>query len=260
MSESQPNISAVVSLQHIVANFLNERNDYSQAEFKRLLQIAIMGFSNLNMTSLRSYDVAYLTPDDKGQCVLPADFVDYIKIGGNLGGKMYTLTMNKEIIINQQILNGDIVNESYNVDDTITDEQALYLPHTVGGYLITNLYGYSYSGGLSTTSSMFNIDYDNKLIQLSSTLFVSQLIVEYISTGVSLSVNTYIPRYCEIPMVEYLHWRTRKSDGKFSRGEVMDSKQDYLEAVAVIETLEKMPTYQEIMDVFYGTSKQTIKR
>lgn len=106
MSDAQRNISAVVSLQHVVANFLNERNEYSQENYKRYLQMAVFGFSNLNMSSLRSYDVVYLTPDNKGQCRLPDDFVDYTKVGCNLNGKLYILSMNNEIVINRETENG----------------------------------------------------------------------------------------------------------------------------------------------------------
>lgn len=261
MSTEQPKIAAVVSLQHVVADFLNEIGDYTMTEYKRWLQVAIRGFSNLSMTSLRSYDVAYITPDAIGQCRLPDDFVEYAKIGCNIGGKLYILSRNKEILINRQIENGDIVNEAYNADDSIDDELVMYIPHyRAGGIKVDGMYGYSYSSGHSTMIPMFNIDYENKVIQLSSAIYASQLIVEYITTGVSLSGNTYIPRYAGEALLEFLYWRMKKADPKFSRGEVMDAKMDYLEAVNVMETLESMPTYQEIMDAFYGTAKQTIKR
>jgi len=260
MSIDTPRIPAVVSLQHIVANFLNERNDYSMAEYKRLLQMAVMGFSNLNMTTLRSYDVAYVDIDSKGQGRMPDDFVDYTKVGVNLGGKLFVISFNKEVIINRQTESGDILNEAYNADDNVPDNTFLFMPHTRNGLTESNLYGYSYGSGMSSFIPMFNIDYENKIIQLSSTVSAPQLIVEYISTGVSLSGNTFIPRYCETAMVEYLHWRTRKNDYKASRGAVIDAKQDYLEAVAELQLLEEVPTYQEIMDVLYSTSSQTPRR
>lgn len=260
MSDAQRNISAVVSLQHVVANFLNERNEYSQENYKRYLQMAVFGFSNLNMSSLRSYDVVYLTPDNKGQCRLPDDFVDYTKVGCNLNGKLYILSMNNEIVINRETENGDIVNESYNVPDISFDSLIAFIPHTYNNVYVDNLYGSSYNSGYSSVVPMFNIDYTNKVIQLSSSIPTTKLIVEYVSTGVSLNGNTYIPRYAENAMIEYLHWRSRKNDSKYSRGEVIDAKMDYIEAVNMLETFESLCTYQEVMDVFYQTSKQTIKR
>ncbi len=261
MSQEQRNINAVVTLQHVVANFLNEINEYTQENYKRYLQIAVRGFSNLNMTSLRSYAVAYMTIDNKGQVRFPDDFVDYTKIGVNMNGKLYVLSLNTDIVINRETQNGEILNESYNVEDVSNEAPIAFMPHvTPNGVFTDQLYGLAYNSGYSQSIPMFNIDYTNKVLQLSSQISASKLIVEYVSTGVSMNGNTYVPRYVEEALIEFLYWRSKKADPKSQRGEVMDAKMDYLEAVNVLESLESVCTYQEAMDAIYSTAKQTIKR
>jgi len=261
MSLESPKTPGVVSLQYVVASVLNELGDYTQTNYKRVLQMAVHGFSNLNMHALRSYDVVYLDVDSTtGQALLPPDFVDFCKVGCIIGGKLYVLTINREVAINRQIENGVLVNEAYNQTDEITSDPILFLPHLLGGSYNDTLYGLAYTSGYSTAIPMFNIDYENKIIQLSSSISTTKLVVEYVTTGVSLSGNTYIPRQAVDALTEYLHWRIRKNDSKYSRGEVMDAKQDFVEAEATLRTFESLPGYQEVMDAFYSTSKQTIKR
>jgi len=239
---------ALVSLQSIVYNFLNETGEFDLSNYKRYLQIAIRGFSNLNMTTVRSFSVAYLQVDTKGQCLLPDDFIDYRFIGYSRNGRLYPLSLNKNIEISSQIENGEIISEM----DEDTNQipivgDYIYLPHLNNGILVTGLL---VSGG-QIYPSAFNIDYKNKIIQLSSIIPTRELTIEYISSGVSANGNTYVPKKCEDTLIEWLHWRSTKGNDKKTRGEKMDSKQDYLEAERILLDMETLPTQKEVYDAIY---------
>lgn len=237
------NTSALVSIQSIVYNFLNETGEFDLSNFKRYMQIAIRGFGNLNMTTVRSFSVAYITADEKGQAVLPDDFIDYRFIGHRRNGKLYPMSLNKNIEIYKDIVNGEIVAPV--VDNTPISYQLL--PHFNEGQYIVGLF----ATGFEVSPYAFNIDYNNKIIQLSSIVSSRELVVEYISTGVSADGNTYVPRKCEDALIEYLHWRTAKGNSKSTRGEKMDAKADYLEAEKILLDMETLPTAKEVYDAIY---------
>ena len=242
------NTSSVVSLQSIVYNFLNELGIYDMANFRSYLQIAIRGFSNLNMTTVRSFTVEYITVDSKGQALLPDDFIDYRCIGYRSQGRLYSLSLNRNILINRDEINGEIVTEISESNQIPVVGDYIYLPHMNStGVVVTGMLA---SGGVVYPSA-FNIDYENKIIQLSSMVPSRELVVEYISSGVSLNGNTYVPKKCEDALIEWLHWRTAKSDNKKTRGEKADAKQDYLEAERILLDLETLPTAREVYDVLY---------
>jgi len=252
MSEIK-NIPAVVSIQHVVRNYMNERN-YTMDQYKRLVQIAIRGFSNLSMTEMHSVSTYYGIPDVSGQLFLPSDFVDYIAIGYKLGDKIYVLSRNKSLYINKDGSNGQV--ELSEGDTNVSPY--LFSDHYRDGLLISHLYGIN--GSFS--DRCFNIDSENKILQFSSSVPRSEMIVEYVSTGVSLNGNTYIPRYAEAALVEWLYWRDAKGKpfGNQTRGVIMDSKQDFNEEVSILRDIHTLPTFQEAMDSIYSESRQTPKR
>lgn len=255
MSISQPKIPAVVSLQHVVRNYINERG-LDMSEYSRFLQIAIRGFSQINMTEMKSYDVHRAIANASGQIFLPPDYVDYTKIGYRLGDKIYILSLNKDLYINSDDNNGSVEISS---DSGDIDYRYFFVDHNYNGSLISGLYGYP--GGYSP--QCFNIDFDNKVLQLSSQVPRVQILIEYVSTGIAMNGNTYIPRYAEPALIEWLYWRDAKGsyDGtKVTRGTLSDMKQDFNEELSVLRDIHTFPTYQEAMDAIYSSVKQSPKR
>lgn len=238
------NTSALVSIQSIVYNFLNELGEFDLTNFKRYMQIAIRGFGNLNMVTTKSISVAYITIDEKGQGVLPDDFIDYAFIGHRRNGKLYPMALNKSIDFNRDEINGEIVSTQVDPLATVTYQ---FVPHFDGGEYVVGLF----AAGSLVAPYAFNIDYNNKIVQLSSIVSSRELIVEYVSTGVSINGNTYVPRKCEDALIEYLYWRTTKGSAKSTRGEKADAKVDFLEAEKILLDMETLPTAKEVYDALY---------
>lgn len=232
------NTDSVVSIQSIVYNFLNEIGDYDMSNFRRYLQIAIRGFGNLNMTTVRSYSVLYATADEKGQVVLPDDFIDYKFVGYRKKGVLYPISRNKKL-------------EVYRSDDpeAISNNDSGYelVPHFVDGEYVVGLF----VTGVYTIPYAFNIDYTRKVLQLSSVISSRDIVIEYISTGISADGNTFVPKKCEDALIEYLYWRTTKANPKATRGEKADAKADYLEAERILLDMETLPSEKEIYDAIY---------
>lgn len=249
MSTEQLNIKAVVSLQHIVRNYIIERG-LNMSSYRRLLQMAVRGFSHLNMTELRSVSHHYATPNQAGQIFMPPDFVDYAKVGYFSGEEFFAIGINKDLKVNTD--NGSVSVEQ--AGESSTSDSYILTEHYYGSRFVpTMLFGYrgEYPG------QSFNVDYDNKIIQVSSMVPRRELCIEYISTGVSLNGNTYVPRNVEEAVIEWLYWRDLKgsANGNATRGMIDDAKQDFLEQLNILRD-QDMPTLQEVYDVLYSTAMQ----
>lgn len=236
-----------VPLQSVVYDFLVEQGDYSDENYFRWLQVAIRGFRNLNINTLNTFKVDYLSMDaDTRSARLPSDYIDWIKVGILNNGRVEILNHNKSIFVD------DAVPEVAPGEE----QRFYYIPHYYNGQYITHLYGVM--GGYA--GSMFNINAERGLIRFSSRIPLSNVIIEYVSSGISADGATYIPVRASEALLEFLVWRKAKADAKATRGQVLDAKQDYLEQVEILEYYQDMPTYADIVNVFYASATQTPKR
>lgn len=235
----------VASLQNTVKNYLVERAEFNVENWKRYLQIVARGFKNLKLTSINTTQVMYGTPDSVNQIIVP-DFVDWVKVGYRLGDKCFLLNINKNLIINRNTENGVIIDENGVIE--VPDCACYFMDHTVNGYDVTSLHGSC--DRLNELS--FNVDYDLGIIQFSSMVPRREMIIEYKSSGISVDGNTYIPAFAVEPLIEWLYWRTAKADPLSSAGKIQMNKQDYYEAVAVMEDIQNLPTYAEVSAALYS--------
>jgi hypothetical protein len=116
-----------------------------------------------------------------------------------------------------------------------------------------------YGATYQLTKPSFRVMRDEGKIQFSSAS-TKEIVMEYASNGINPTGATYVPYHVAEALIEYLHWRDRKNSKRFSRGEVMDAKQDYVEAERILLDIETLPTVKEIMTALISGYKQTPKR
>ena len=109
------------------------------------------------------------------------------------------------------------------------------------------------------TIPSFRVFRDEGKIQF-STMTEGTVIMEYVSSGVSSTGDTYVPSFVAEALIEYLHWRDRKNNKRYSRGEVIDAKQDYMEAERILMDIETLPSVKELMHALSSNYRQTPKR
>lgn len=119
-----------------------------------------------------------------------------------------------------------------------------------------SLYGASYQ----KTVPSYRIFRDEGKIQFSTQASTGTIVMEYISNGINPTGATYVPFHVAEALIEWLHWRDRKNNKRFSRGEVSDAKMDYLEAEKILLDVETLPSLQEIQSALMMGWKQTPKR
>jgi hypothetical protein len=235
---------------------MNDLGIYNKDNFKRYLQWAIRGFTQLNLYSLESFNVAYLTMDEVGRVTLPDDFIDYTKIGICKSGKIYTLGLNDDLCMSRSEECGVPLNDSFNAADDTLPAGYYFVSHFRGDNYIPALYGLT--GGFA--ESYYRVDRKRGEIQFSSSVARSEIILEYLSSGVSLTGSTYIPRQAQEALIAFVHYKRVEFDPVSPMNLKQFHKQEFDEEFNKLNSFEHMPTAQEIMDALYKGYKATPKR
>lgn len=235
----------LVSIQDVVREFISEKGDFTDVNYLRYLKMAIRGFTNLNLHTVRSFRSVILTLNDLNQAVIPDDYVNWVNIGVLYNGKLYHLNTNPDLFLLQE---GDSVG--------VESQEIPYKGLVYGSSYVNVIYGAT----TSLSSPSYKVFRDEGKIQFSSNVASKDIAMEYITTGINPNGMTYIPKVAADALIEYLHWRDRKNDKKFSRGEVMDAKQDYIEAETILMDMESLPSLKDLMYSLSSGYQQTPKR
>ena len=262
MAEENVKSSGVVSLRYCVMSTFNEIGSYNPRQYNRYLQFAIDCFRELNLKVMRRVEVAYLTINDIGVVSLPSDFVDYIAIGINRGGEVITLTKNDKLMLPRNYTDGELVPISYDSSDISsysldTTSNVVFTDHFYQGEYVPALYGLG--GGFN--EGYYRIDYENRLLVIKNDLLRGQeVILEYISTGISLTGSTIVPVQCLPSIKAYIHWKRVANDKKEPLHEKQTKERQYIIETRKLNAVEQSFTKDEYLDVKYKHTKQTLKR
>jgi hypothetical protein len=253
------NVAAGKTLRQVVMSTLNRVGNYSTNEYKRLMQIAIECVSEeIRLYHAANVEVFYTKVGDSGIIEMPKDCLKYIKIGINIGGFLYILSVNEDIILNRATRCGSPV------DDIVRGGLSVFSP--VDGYyfsehanpqgqIVSAMYGLG--GGF--TNPQFRWDDTAKRFQLAGTALIGrEVIVEYQSTGVS--PNTIIEQELISPIRTYLTWQRIENDPRVPANEKDRKMDQYHRAIELMRTYKNMFTIQEILDTKYSNTSQSIKR
>ena len=233
--------TGLISLKQIVSSYQNETGDYSPSNYKRLMQLAIEGFSNLNIFYSPSIKTEYITVSDINTIDVPEDYVDYIRIGVIYDGSIWTLTKNDNIPLLRSVSCGEDVGDT---DNQISPSQQFN-------------WHYSFAGG--TNVGMYRYDPEYRRIVLSGDMMGQLAVLEYISSGVSCSGMTWVPREAGDVIKEYVYWKSiQRTDAAVSQKEL--AMRNYYFALNKYKEFAYSFTIDEFLDAIRGGEKQTIKK
>jgi len=254
MSNTTPKTAATTTIEYVVMSVLNRLRDYSMRDYSFLEQIAIEGYTDLNLWHLDNIEVVYLRMSSAKTVDLPSDFVDWCKIGIPVQGKLRVLTNNKNILLPRKFADGEDVG---NTDDENGTSTALFFTdHYSNGQFVGGLYGLP--GGID--NAYYRIDREKRTIVFSGSLPKGKIVLEYISSGVNLTGTTIIPREAIPALRAYLLWQLIENDSKKSLSEKERKKQQYEEAVEALRFFQTAFTADEYKRMLYRSVKQTPKR
>lgn len=257
MSYENMKSNRLVTISSVVMNVLNDMNIYSLENYQRFMQFALRGVKKLHLFHMDAPEVIYTTIPESGIVVLPDDFITYYKIGIRRNGQVWTLTHNKNLLIPRGSDCGeDIAEEAFDDVQEAVNSSYLYAPHWYNGVYMDTLYGAT--GGLN--DGYFRIDKERNHLIISGLTTGTELVIEYKSTGIGR--DGYISVEAEEALIAWVHWKHKQHNAteKFTFNQIANAKQDYLEEVEELRTLQYQFTVEQFLDNLYENYSQSIKR
>lgn len=218
--------------------------------YKRLIQIAIEGFTDLNIWHLSNVEVVFLTMSSAKVVSLPADYINWTKVGYPDGGFLHVITNNENVLIPGTFEDGTEVG---NEDAT---SGRVYFNELNGD-------GLFYSGVFGATGvdrANFRIDKEKRVMLFTGDVPRSQIILEYVSSGVKTTGSTMVSREAVPALRTYIAWQDKLYDSRVSLSEKSFLESQHDKEVEALRYFQNAFTIEEYKQMIYQTSHQAIKR
>ena len=257
---------AFKNLDYAVNSVLNEIGDYGTTQYQRLLQFGVEGYRELNLYDYPQIKVVYLELNDNLTVDLPEDFVSYSKIGLCIGGQVYTLSINENLCLPRkedecgQPLTAREMSQFESDRTLFTDNNILntfgdigygyyFASHFRNGQYIGEIFGVG--GGYNT--AYYRIDQERHQIAFTGAIPQGEIVLEYISTGVSMDGSATIPVQALDPVKKYMHWKRVEYDRQVPLAEKARREQQYEKAIVKFRAFNLAFTMSEYFDKTYRT-------
>ena len=256
MSLESPKTPGLVTIRYIVMSILNRMNDYTMRNYKRLIQISIEGYGELALWHLNTLDVVYLRMNEAKTVQLPADYIDFLKIGVPINGKLRVLTQHNQILLPRTFEDGEPVGNA-DGNDTVDAASLVYFSdHFRGGQYVGGLFGMP--GGVD--DAYFRIDREQRLIVFSGSVPRSEIVLEYISTGLKVEGGSLIPREAVPALRTYVQWQMIENDPRVSLSAKERAETNHDKEVAALRSFQSIITPEAYRRMLFSTYRQTAKR
>jgi hypothetical protein len=259
MSTAVPKTAGLVTIRYITMSTLNRLGMYDLKQYKRFVQIAIECFTE-EMSMFHTgvgNEVVYLHMSAAKTVNLPADFIDWIKIGTPVNGKLRVLTHKDSILLPRVFDDTGLPVGNTDGDDTEGISNCIFFSdHFRNGQFVGGLFGLP--GGIDT--AYFRVDYENRQIVFSGTTERSEIVLEYTSSGLKADGSSLVPRQLVAPIRNYILWQKDINDPRIAFNLKEMAKREYEESVQALRSLELTPTKDEYLRMIYQTSRQSPRR
>lgn len=189
---------ALTTINKIAASYANSKGDYGKQNKWRYMQIILEGYQQWNVFHNSAKKVNWYcgTVQSDGCIDWPIDMYDYIKIGTPVNGQIVTLTRNDNLEMPIGLECGQVTG----VDLTSTlGTDAPFWNWVIVDYASTGGHNFAY----------YRSDKDNRRIVFHGDCLGRQIVIEYVSSGVSLSGETFIPAELTQLLKLYLNWQLK---------------------------------------------------
>lgn len=254
----QGQFGSMVTLSYIVRNMQNETEDYSEKNYKRLLQIVIDGIREMRLYHQPAIQVLYFELPDSGILPFPSDYIDWVKIAIPVQGQMITLSVNNGMVLNRaQVCAEDIRTMNRNNSFNTVGDGYFFAPHYNGGDFVGGLYGVG--GGFNT--AYFKVDKTAQQIQFEGVIpAIAEgkiVVMEYKSTGIS--AGTVVAAEMIEPLKRWAIWRSSMHKADVAMNLKQMYEEDYYKAVRRLRAFNNRFSLSQYMDVLYRSKKQSPK-
>lgn len=203
--------SAYATLDSIVNSVIADLGEDSTHNYDKYLHWGIEGLQDFHMDSAQEVKTVKLAMNDYNAIDWPSDYVDWVKVGIQVGDKVRTFGVNSDIPL------------SLDVDDCgnptlLAEGDCNALPDNsdgFGGYWFNNyindhgeiIGGFFGIGGASGGIGHYTVNKERKQIQFDSSVTRTTAYLEYIGTGFDPCETTVVNQYAKKLIKNYIHWQ-----------------------------------------------------
>ena len=253
----EQNQSGIKTLGYIVSSVQWKLWDFSDKNNLRWHQFVIEGYKKLKINYAQEVKVAYLQMNDANIIEYPADYVSYSKIAINACGNLWTLSLNKNMVLPRGQKCGYTIREVCNCE---TDEGVSFDPPEDGIQFVGHWNNGLYVQNLFAAGGGFNIGYYRDDPEMRQFVFnpempKMQIILEYVSNGINYSGATLIPELA----VDYLEQYVLDLEYRFGNynGYDKDRASKELDKALHRYNWNKMrPILSEVQDMHFRTRRR----
>lgn len=249
-----------ISSEEVLSDILNNRNQYGKDEWWRFKRFLIRGVTqiNLHFKLCTSVNVVYLPLSDLNTVQLPADYIDYTKIGIEVSGHIWTLSLNPNICTARFEQCGVPVNQLKKFNDISAIDAQIQIPfvrHIRGDSVVT---AYGLGGGYN--HAYYKVDRKSGLIFFEGDVQADNIVLEYKSSGISLTDNILIPVEALEALLAFIQWQRIDNDDNYPANEKDRKFQQWKFQMMLLTKIAHTIKPYEITDAYYQGVKQTVKR
>lgn len=253
------NVNFVTELvKHDLQDFSTSRNNKFLTNALHCLR------SELGLKVERQISYAYIKPNEAFQVAYPRDFARYTRLGINYGGRIITLSVNNDLILQNKFTDcGDVLIDEIETTANLPIESTwggYYAPHYRNGQYIGEQYGQR--GGFNA-NGYFKFFDKQRIIQFDPNFPRSdqfEYILEYVSDGTGDNGMTIISLPAVEPIRRYCHWMEVCFDSSKSLGFIQMKKDEFYYALRMAKDIIHSPTVDEWLDSSYGQYMSGPKR
>lgn len=234
-------LNALITLDHVVKSFMNERDETDLHNFNRYKQIIIEGYSDMNIHYTTYIEQFVGRVNEVNQMALPSDCIDYIEVAVALNGKFWPLDINNDLIINKPDNCGNVV---------------VFSEH----FSAPSKKGFMYTARRRNVIGECKVDKRNRLIGFKGDFKGVDIYLSYISTGVEKQGQNYVEREYLPVLKSYLLWILTENDKTTSYG--AKQRTEYLHGLQLekLDLLQNNMTAHEFLSAIRDGYTQGIKR
>jgi len=177
---------------------------------------------------------------------------------GDLAGAAVTTTLCDGVTKEASFDTGDVVGNADSDDSEGVSNAIFFSDHFRNGQFVGGLYGLP--GGIDRAYFRFDLESTPRRIVFSGSTPRSEIVLEYISSGMKSDGTTVIPREIVAPLRNYILWHKDENNPRVAYNEKERLKRAYTESIEALRFFENSFTKDEYMRMLYSTYRQSPKR
>lgn len=209
------------TLDQVVREACMETDDHGMHNYNKFMLWAMEGLQEMRIDDFQEIKSILVTTTTIATVPFPVDMVKWTKIGEVSGDRIKVFTINNSIMLNHKTDCGVEQNNAQYKSATYID-LSRQAEESVKGYLF---YGYGTSGAIygygngTQGDGQFRVDKSRREFQFSSQYASKDIVLEYVSSGLNPSGQSYIEESIRKAVKEYIFWWKTERDRSASGGE-----------------------------------------